>query len=513
LLFNNPRFLLAIPTLFGLLGCDSKPSQVSDFASGPAIQLDRPVAQERPGVLEGAGGDTRQQLLDTLPPSFQALDEEIASLLVNWSLAPGAVDPSLSPVPIAVRAPPAMNLGIFVRYSNRPLVDCPAAGTPLAGGIAALDLADRVTSSADSLRQYYADDDFVLDWDLTEPSFEVLGRYYFKGCVVQVATEVFTGTATNQVEVELVNRLPDLYIQSAHVFSGGPRLGTLIVWVQDRAFRSDIRGDSFGYTIESSTGVSLAGTATLNPSSGAFIDIDGSDLTLPADGNEHSVTVRINSVIGPGRALVMPVGGIPESDYSNNSETVTWQANTPAVAVVERIQVHENCDQRTPGDWLGRLIIASPGRQWRIILSELDVEDDRSYPTDPARRGLVTFSLDNHPLDRDLSMAIAFEDCDRFGCGEEWWEFPFGVGVLFTSAMEDTGWAEADLTPVDRAGGDLVDAFPRVPLENRDVCGERPFTATFRLMDPEQARDEGYEVTCGLDSTNTFELGGSNSCR
>ena len=79
-----------------------------------------------------------------------------------------------------------------------------------------------------------------------------------------------------------------------------------------------------------------------NPGSGAFIDINGSDLTLPADGSEHSVTVRINSVIGSGGALVMPVGGIPESDYSNNRETVTWQANAPAVAVVERIQVHEN---------------------------------------------------------------------------------------------------------------------------------------------------------------------------
>jgi hypothetical protein len=508
------RFLLVAPTLLGLVGCDDTPSQESDFASGPAIQLERRIEQESPSVSEGVNDNVRPRLLDTLPQGFQAFDDEIAFLWVNGSLAPVAVDRSLSPVPIAVRAPLAMNLGIFLRYSNRPLVDCPESGTPLADGVAALDLADRVASGPGSLRRYYDDEYFDLDWDLTDRAFEVLGRYYFKGCVVQRAAEVFTGGATNQVEVEIVNRLPDLEILSAHVFSGGPRQGELFIWVQDQAFRSDIRGESFGYRIESSTGVILEGTTTLNTGSWALIDIGGTALRLPADGNEHTVMVAINVVEGPGGSLAMPAGGIPELNYRNNIETVTWQVKTPAFVVLERIRVHENCDQRTPGDWIGRMIIVSSGRQWRIVYGELDVEDGRTYPGGRTQRGLATFRLDNHPRDATLRTRIAFEDCDRFQCGEEWGEFPFGVGTAFTSAWEDTGWAEARLTPADRAGGAAVEVFPSVPTENRDVCSERPFTATFRLMNPAQARDEGYEVTCALDSTNTFTASsGRSSCQ
>lgn len=287
------------------------------------------------------------------------------------------------------------------------------------------------------------------------------------------------------VEAEIVNRLPDLVIHQAYIFTSGPRRGELFIWVRDTEFRSSIIGNTFRYEVvgqrlDGTFNASTAGTATLATGSSAFIDIPGSDFRLPFDGGQYEVTIEIN----PG-----PIRDIAESNYENNVETINWQVNIPAIFAIDSIFVRENCDQRSPGEWaLDGLITRDSVNRWPLESASsgyFDTEDNTRYPTDPDQNGLLVFKITNLPLDESLSVAIQFFDCNNLfqGCGEEWREHPFGARRSYP------GIAESTLTPENRMRGDLIE------VNSRDGdCGPHAFTATYRLMNPDQARDEGYEV-------------------
>ena len=297
------------------------------------------------------------------------------------------------------------------------------------------------------------------------------------------------------VQAEVVNQLPDLVIQNAYIFKSGPRAGQMFILVQDRLFRSDIRGDTLEYEVNARRigggppfEASHRGTTSLNTGSGAFIDIPGSDFELPNDGRRYEVTVRINT------DLTRP---IPESNHENNSETFNWQVNKPAILVLDRLYVRENCDQRSPGEWhIGGLIFWDSVNEWRFgpvdssgdISYEpddiFDTEDDTWYPTNPDQKGIITFRVPHLPTDEPLTVIISFDDCNHFfdGCGEEFKEH-FG----FDAHPSNAGRAEATLTPLNRINGDSVEA-----VSTGGNCGENAFTMVLRLMNPARAHAEGY---------------------
>ena len=284
----------------------------------------------------------------------------------------------------------------------------------------------------------------------------------------------------------MVRALSDLYVMSAGITPERE------VWalVGNRQYRPDIRGGSFAYEITSSrsdgagTPESMNGTSTLNFLEGAFIET-GSALRIPDDGEEYRVTISINTD-----------RGIVESNYDNNERTITVRATVmPAILALDRIHVRENCDARSPGDWQMRLSVRTDDKQWRIISDYFDVDDNTNYPTSD-RAGLIVFGLEHVPQTSFVRVDIGFEDCDWLtgGCGEEWWEHPWGVAFSSEGGHQDTGWARVWLGGPHSATGE---ASP-----GREQCGDMPFTAYWRLMRPGQPEAEGYTVDCMLTDRN-----------
>ena len=374
---------------------------------------------------------------------------------------------------------------------------CPAAGTALAAGAAALDGIDAFPHP---LRRYREGIPARRSGTSLLHPLSLYQRYFLQGCVVARATGTFTGEETNTVEVEFVRALPDLHPYIVRVYSSASRRrDRCSSGSQDRQARSDIRGDRFGYEIQVTRAESgydeiLTGDTRFNLGSGALI-ATGPGFVVPDDGNFYDIDVRIN-----------PSRSVPESDYSNNERRLTQRVSIkPAVLVVDRIEVHENCDDRSPGDWQGvlRVDVASDSRrQWRVATTYFDV-DETTYPRS-GRGGFFAFGLADVPLDATVDIMLAFEDCDVLtaGCGEEWVEHPFGR--LFGAVdYERTGEARATLTPEHRRTGAVVTADAA-----GGGCGDRPFTAHYRLLEPEEASAAGYAVRCGLDDTNTFSATG-----
>jgi hypothetical protein len=491
---RRPTLLLVTLTIGGVLcACHDSGPTLDDIAEGPDID---------PALL----GDDRSlrsnehdRLVQSLPPELEALDSHLPILTVDGSLDPVAIDASRSPVDVAWTTRLGSDLGFYLRIRPRPYADdvCPPLGTPLAEGAASLDSIDGFPHPLRS----YREGSRLATWDLTDPPLVRYQHYYLQGCVVARSTGTFTGEETNTVDVEFVRALPDLRTLASHVFTSGVRKGEVFVWIEDRQALSDVRGDRFGYEIRVSRGetgydeVHIGDTA-LNFGSGAIIST-GPDFRVPDDGNWYDIDVRINQS-----------RDFPESNYANNDFSMTRRVSVkPAVLVVDRIDVHENCDDRSPGDWQGTWRVTVESRaEWRGASSYFDV-DETSYPT-TRRPGFFVFGLADAPLDADVTVFFSFEDCDLLtaGCGEEWVEHPFGA-LLGSDAYQPTGPAAATLTPEHRRTGEVVSVDA-----TGGECGSRPFTAHYRLLDPERAEAEGYVVRCGLDDTNMVSGSGPSVC-
>lgn len=482
-----------------LIACDNAapPVDLDQFTMGPAIDS---------GLL----GDDRlvnsheqERLAQSLPPELTPLHSHLPLLYVAESLTPVAIDASHSPVDVSWSVPPTSYVGFYLRIRPRPFGPdvCPAAGTSLAAGAAALDGIDAFPHP---LRRY-REGSRLAAWDVAAPPLTLYQHYYLQGCVVARATGTFTGEETNTVEVEFVRALPDLHPHVVRVYASPPHKGQVFLWIQDRQARSDVRGDRVDYEIQITRAASgydetFAGDTTLNFGPGAVVT-SGPGFVVPDDGNWYDIDVRVN----PNRRF-------PESDYANNDHRLTQRVSIkPAVLVVDRIEVHQNCDDRSPGDWQGifRVDVESDvRRQWRVATNYFDV-DETTYPRS-GRGGFFAFGLADVPLDATVDIILAFEDCDVLtaGCGEEWVEHPFG---RLLGAVDDqhTGEARATLTLEHRRTGAVVTADA-----SGGRCGDRPFTALYRLLEPAEASAAGYAVRCGLDDTNTFaDTGPPTFCR
>lgn len=476
-----------------LTGCVNSGPTLDDIATGPEID---PNLQ---GVSNELTENERQRLIDILPDNLQPLHDSLTLLYLDDFVTFTVVEESAGPISIfwnnrGARFAIGYETGLYLRVRNRPfdMHDCPSPGVALADGAAILDTAD---SFSHTLRRYHEGSSGELLWDLTMPAVTTYDRYYFHGCVINSLRE-FTGEHTNIVEVEVVGALPDLYVQSAGITPERE------VWafVISRTYRPDIRGDSFAYEIESSRSGSSAitenvsDTSTLNFGVGAFFTT-GTALRIPDDGSDYQVTIRINTD-----------RGIVESNYDNNERTITVRATVmPAVLVLDRIHVRENCDARSPGDWQMRLLVRIDdlGKEWRIISNYFDVDDNTDYPTS-ARAGLFVFGLEHVPQTSWVTVGIGFEDCDVLtaGCGEEWYEHPLGIAFSSEGPYQDTGLATARLSDSGRATGETHSVYPP---DRGGPCGDRAFTADVRLMEPGQAEAEGYIVDCMLTDRNLFD--------
>lgn len=393
-----------------------------------------------------------------------------------------AVDLSQSPVPILF-SPSGAGYGIYLRWNNRPLMgNCPASGTSLEEGSMMLDRYDGFTHP---LRSYSTR---LISWNMYDPAFEMIGSYYFHGCMVDHVTRQFTGQGTNQVEVEVVDKLPDLVLRNSMLYRGGPQGGGGVFLVTEKEFRSDLSGVPFKYKVYVRPGyetntlppaeIVFDGEAMLVPGTGTVIEIPAG--RIPRDGRHYTVMISINED-----------KFISESTHSNNFKAINWQVETPVTLSFTKLRVHGNCDYRSPGEWEMLMRIMSSGLNqdsWKVTYNMwgLDVEDNTNYPINPDQKGFFNVELANHPLENSLVVQIAFEDCNSTSCGEEFRE------RLGRHDSTFTGWIRADLTPEDRRNG-----VPAIETsDNTEHCG---FTAELKLMDPATARSEGYEahVRCG----------------
>ena len=478
-----------------LTACDSSTptADLDDLTKGPAID---------PGLLgddRAVSRDEQDRLAQSLPPELTPLHGHLPALYVEESLTPMAIDASQSPLDVSWTTPETGDVGFYLRIRPRPFGSdvCPAPGTALAAGSADLD---RVDAFPHPLRSY-REGSRLAEWDVANPPLSLYQHYYLQGCVVARATGTFTGEETNTVEVEFVRALPDLHPYRTHVYTSGSRKGQVFLWVQDRQARSDIRGDRFGYEIQVTRAESgydevFTGDTAFNFGPGAIVTT-GPRFAVPDDGNWYDIDVRVN-----------PSRSFPESNYSNNERSLTRRVSVkPAVLVVDRLEVHENCDDRSPGDWQGISRVAVESRaEWRGATNYFDV-DETTYPRS-GRGGFFAFGLADVPLDANVNVFFAFEDCDVLtaGCGEEWVEHPFGR-IFAADEHQPTGEASATLTPEHRRTGAVVPADA-----TGGECGDRPFTAHYRLLEPEEASAAGYAVRCGLDDTNSVAGTGPIVC-
>ena len=143
--------LILLSLMLGNFGCDQTGRSLDDLGSG--AEFDPRFI----GTSEELSDNRLQELSETLPPNLVPLDGEAGILYVNGSMLTTAVERDGPLVgiewSIVNDESRGTGLGMFLRMSDSPIVtDCPADGTPLTGGITALDRDDGFTHP---LRRYY----------------------------------------------------------------------------------------------------------------------------------------------------------------------------------------------------------------------------------------------------------------------------------------------------------------------------------------------------------------------
>lgn len=457
---------MAAVSCLGLSAC--APRAMRPDAVGWRLEPARPV-----GVLSGV----RQPSPGIVPAHLQPLDGHIPLLWVNGATDLTVVAPDSRDVYIRWAVPFSAGQLVYLRIAASPFAtgSCPAAGTPRDVGNALLEATDRFSHP---LRTEYvtaeAGSHGGTEWNLAAPPLAP-GRFYFVQACVMGSDGRYTGAATNTVSVELVAGLPDLLVGHAGVLRTTDP-GKVYFIVSDRIARSPrvVRGESLDYEVSTPSGSipPFSGRAPLAPSGLSWII---SDFRIPDDGAFHDVIVRIN---------VARI--VPETDYANNETTYRFRLRAiPAVVVLDRLMVRENCDGISPGDWRIAVRIAPEGTlpSCRILADDvIDVDDNAVYPLG------IGFQLVDVPLATGVFVEVHAWDCDRWlaGCGEE--------------AFEVGGWDDyAGMVSVGFTGGDRASGVARMGTSRNGSCGPEAFSASLRYLNRAAADASGIRIVGSFD--------------
>jgi len=484
------------------LGCDGSGPGLETWARKPTVDS-RLLGR---GAAFAGGG--RPQLPPHVLGTLQPLGGEAPLLLVNGEAELVVLTPELSGRTSWTL--PAETAGLYLRLGERPFPasPCPPAASSLEVGAEALEAADGFSHP---IRGVYGPGfPFPVLDPRTDPVLSVGTRHFLQGCVIDWTTRLFTGAGTNTVAIDLAVGLPDLRVKDVRVLRTRGQLGRLWIAVDDynAALEREIRSDTFSYEIvatppagspapalrhRGNSRLAAGGWAWIVPGAGTPGDTSG-DFRLPDDGRFYDVEVTVNA----DRA-------IPETIFDNNTRRARLRTRAqPAVVGIEAIEVRENCDAWSPGDWLLMIEVAHGGSGEAFLTDEtMDVDDDRVYEgpwgfrlrdTDPdvpvrIRLGAVDCDWDSPAtflLTDPIGAIWAASSIEAHCGGEEWHE----VG-----GREDlAGWAQATLTSDDRAAGTTV----RVPASEEN-CGREAFTARFAYLTPEEATARGYRILADFD--------------
>ena len=490
---------LVLAAVITLLGACSGGQQAMHY------EFSRPIDADLIGV--GRAPAAGQQPPFDLSHLFGgvALGGEIAVLTVDDRIGLVVIEADDERTVITVTLPEPGP--IFLRLSDRLIAEdsCPVAGSTASDGVASLNAIDAFDHP---IRRVIVPPRNFADLDATDPALTLGQRYYVQACVIDPATSLFTGDGTNVVVIEIASALPDLVISEIRLLGrSADALGRPFIRVTDRnaAMEREVRGDSFNYQLTIRDGGDMvvgrgAGSVDLQASGGAWI-IPGTetpadpsdDIRLADDGLPYRIVVSIND----------SSTGItfPESNHDNNRSTATLSTRPkPLVLGFDRIDVRENCDGVSPGDWLMMLQIEYRPRggsmqQHRFISNgTTDVDDHTVYTP---KQGFRLIGTDTRTA---VAARIGFVDCDidaltgfLLPAGPFW-----STGAIETSCggeeayevggIDDlVGWADVTLSGVTAAS-----PATRLATASEEDCGPNPYVVEFKLMTPEQAVTEGY---------------------
>jgi hypothetical protein len=440
-----------------------------------------------PGRQVDPFGELRKQAQlppSLLPVNLRPLADKIAMLWIDDQLDRLVAAPRSGQLSIRWAVPRSSGDELYLRIGNRAFApdSCPAAATT--------DVGDALLAATDGFdhplrRRYPADLNAVgapsLPWSVSEPPLPVGVSYYVQGCVANRGR--YTGESTNTVVVEMVSSLPDLYIKELRML-GGSELGRLFIAVDDLNWRESpiVRGDSIAYALfanshapdsGSSTGPTLTANGTAPLARGAWSWIV-TDFRVPDDGRFYRVSVRVN-----------PERAVPETDYANNASYLEDLRTRPhpALFVLERVEVDEDCDGVSRGDWFFNFGLFQGDHCWPFeTWPPFDIGDGAAHDSNIAVR------LADVDPDALLNMYFQAWDCDGLfaGCGEE---FPEAGG-----SNDFAGEIRRSFSGADRAGGLSIDAS-----SSRGTCGGEAYRMRFRYMDDAAPEAERYRVVGTYD--------------
>ena len=410
---------LAVGTAL-LTACDNAVplGDLDQLTTGPTIS---------PGLLGDdrlVNSDEQERLVQSLPPALTPLHSHLPLLYVEESLTPVAIDASQSPVDVSWSIPSTSNVGFYLRIRHRPFGPdvCPAAGTTLAAGAAARRCRRLPPSPAEISGGF--------------PACRMGPR---RAAPVALSALLSAGMrpSPGPPAPSLVRR-PTRWTWSS---SGPCPICTPTSSGSTRRPHGRERYFSGSRTARPGRTSAATGSTTRSRSPARRRATTRASRGTPRSTSDparwsRAVPALWCPMMATGTTSTcasIRVDAFPEADYANNNRRLTQRVRiTPAVLVVDRIDVHENCDDRSPGDWQGvfRVDVESDSRrQWRVSTNYFDV-DETTYPRS-GRGGFFAFGLADVPLDATVDIMLAFEDCDVLtaGCGEEWVEHPFRAAV------------------------------------------------------------------------------------
>jgi hypothetical protein len=421
-----------------------------------------------------------QPPLSLLPANIRPLGDEIPMLWIDENLDRLVAAPRSEPLMVQWLVPPSMGDELYLRIRDRAFApdSCPASGTTVDVGDALLAADDRFSHP---LRRRWPGDLTAagltpFPWRVNDPPLSAGALYYVQGCVVNRGR--YSGVSTNTVVVELVSALPDLYVKEVRML-GGRELGRLFVAVDDLNWRESpaVRGDSIDYRVSGtshapesgpSTGVTVMANGTAPLARGAWSWILTESL-VPDDGRFYRLTVHVNRE-----------REVPETNYTNNGYYLEDLRARPhaALFVIERVEVDEDCDGVSRGDWYFNFGLFQGSHCWPFeTWPPFDIGDRSVHDSNVAVR------LADVDPDALLNLYFQAWDCDGLfaGCGEE---FPEVGG-----SSDFAGEIRRDFSRADGAASGSIEASSR-----DGTCGGAPYRVRFRYMDAAAPEAERYRI-------------------
>jgi hypothetical protein len=418
--------------------------------------------------------------------NLRPLGDEIPILFIDGNLDSLVAAIRSDPLSIEWLVPPPLGDELYLRIRNRAFApdSCPGAGTMADAGDALLAASDGFSHP---LRRRYPGDLYrigasLVPWDLGAPPLSAGVSYHVQGCVLNGGR--YSGASTNTVVVELVSALPDLYVKEVRMLRGS-ELGRLFIAVDDRNWRESplVRGDSIDYVISGSshapdsgpsTEVTVRGNGTAPLARGAWSWILTDDFRVPDDGRFYRLDVTVNRE-----------RRVPETNYGNNGyylEDLRTRPH-PALFVLERVDVDEDCDGVSRGDWYFNFGLYQAGHCWPFeTWPPFDIGDESALDSNVAVR------LNDVDPDALLNMYFQAWDCDGLfaGCGEE---FPEVGG-----SSDFAGEIRRTFSGADRASRRPIDTTAR-----GGTCGGAPYRMRFRYLDTSAPEAVGLRIAASYD--------------